>query len=146
MQAQKQIHASQLWQQGLNDVILKSCDTIVLKTLPLVVQCKFFRWWVRKHETISTKEFTFLIVTLWIRQKPYSGIFYPMWFIWLWSVLKDLSFKTVYPDHSCKHLKKTSIQRRIQNTFKHLRWSVLRNKSSMLDILQSSEYASVITF
>ena len=42
MQAQKQMHASQLWQQGLNDVILKSCDTIVLKTLPLVVQCKFF--------------------------------------------------------------------------------------------------------
>ena len=40
MQAQKQIHASQLCQQGLNDVILKSCDTIVLKTLPLVVQCK----------------------------------------------------------------------------------------------------------
>ena len=43
MQAQKQIHASQLWQQGLNDVILKSCDTTVLKTLPLVVQCKIFR-------------------------------------------------------------------------------------------------------
>ena len=42
MQAQKQIHASQLWQQGLNDVILKSCDTIVLKALPLVVQCKIF--------------------------------------------------------------------------------------------------------
>ena len=42
MQAQKQIHASQLWQQGLNNVILKSCDTIVLKTLPLVVQCKIF--------------------------------------------------------------------------------------------------------
>ena len=42
MQAQKQIHASQLWQQGLNDVILKSCDTIVLKTLPLVVQRKVF--------------------------------------------------------------------------------------------------------
>ena len=29
MQAQKQIHASQLWQQGLNDVILKSRDVIV---------------------------------------------------------------------------------------------------------------------
>ena len=42
MQAQKQIHASQLSQQGLNDVILNSCDTIVLKTLPLVVQCRFF--------------------------------------------------------------------------------------------------------
>ena len=57
MQAQKQIHASQLWQQGLNDVILKSCDTTVLKTLPLVVQSKkIFRWWVRKHETISTKK------------------------------------------------------------------------------------------
>ena len=42
MQAQKQIHASQLWQQGLNDVILKSCDTIVSKTLLLVVQCKAF--------------------------------------------------------------------------------------------------------
>ena len=42
MQAQKQIHASQLWQQWLNDVILKSCDTIVLKTLPLFVQCKMF--------------------------------------------------------------------------------------------------------
>ena len=42
MQAQKQIHASQLWQQGVNNVILKSCDIIVLKTLPLVVQCKFF--------------------------------------------------------------------------------------------------------
>ena len=25
-----------------NHVILKLCDTIVLKTLPLVVQCKFF--------------------------------------------------------------------------------------------------------
>ena len=37
MQAQKQTHGSQLWQQGLNDAILKSCDTIVLKTLPLVV-------------------------------------------------------------------------------------------------------------
>ena len=36
MQAHKQIHAR------LNDVILKSCDTIVLKTLPLVVQCKNF--------------------------------------------------------------------------------------------------------
>ena len=34
MQAKKQIHASHLWQQGLNDVILKSCDTIVLNTLP----------------------------------------------------------------------------------------------------------------
>ena len=42
MQAHKQIHASQLWQNGLNDVILKSCDTVVLKTLPLVVQCKNF--------------------------------------------------------------------------------------------------------
>ena len=67
MQTQKQIHASQSWQQGLNDVILKSCDTTVLKTLPLVVQCKIFRWWVRKHETISTKKFTFLIVTLSIK-------------------------------------------------------------------------------
>ena len=64
MQAQKQIHASQLWQQGINDVILRSCDTIVLKTLPLVVQCKKnFRWWVRMHETISTKKIAFLIVT-----------------------------------------------------------------------------------
>ena len=42
MQAQKQIHTSQLWQQGLNDVILKSCDIIVLNTLPSVVQCNFF--------------------------------------------------------------------------------------------------------
>ena len=42
MQAQKQTHASQLRQQGLNDVISKSCDTIVLKTLPLAVQCKIF--------------------------------------------------------------------------------------------------------
>ena len=42
LQEQKQMHASQLWQQGLNDVILKSCDTTVLKTLPLVVQCKIF--------------------------------------------------------------------------------------------------------
>ena len=42
MQAQKQIHASQLWQRRLNDVILKSCDTIALKTLPLVVQRKIF--------------------------------------------------------------------------------------------------------
>ena len=42
MQAQKQIHASQLLQQGLNGVILKSCHTIVLNTLPLVVQCKIF--------------------------------------------------------------------------------------------------------
>ena len=42
MQAHKPIHASQVWQQGLNDVLLKSCDTIVLKTLPLVVQCKNF--------------------------------------------------------------------------------------------------------
>ena len=41
-QAQKQLRASQLWQQGLNDVILKSRDTIVLKTLPLVVQYKIF--------------------------------------------------------------------------------------------------------
>ena len=38
----KQMHASQLWQQGLNDAILKSCDTIILNTLPLVVQYKFF--------------------------------------------------------------------------------------------------------
>ena len=64
MQAQKQIHASQLWQQGLNDVILKSCDTTVLKTLPLVVQDKI-RWSVRKRETISMKKFACLIVTLW---------------------------------------------------------------------------------
>ena len=42
MQTQKQIHASQLSQQGLNNVILTSCDTIVLKTLALVVQCKIF--------------------------------------------------------------------------------------------------------
>ena len=28
---------------NINDVILKSWDTTVLKTLPLVVQCKFFR-------------------------------------------------------------------------------------------------------
>ena len=42
MQAQKQIHASQLRQQELNDVILKLCDTILLKTLPLAVQCKTF--------------------------------------------------------------------------------------------------------
>ena len=34
MQAQKQKHASQSWQQGLNDAILKSCDAIALKTLP----------------------------------------------------------------------------------------------------------------
>ena len=26
---------------------------------------KIFRWWVRKHENISTKKFAFLIVTLW---------------------------------------------------------------------------------
>ena len=43
MQVQKQIHASQLYQQELNDVILKSCDNTVLNTLPLVVQCKIFR-------------------------------------------------------------------------------------------------------
>ena len=42
MQAQKQVYARQLRQQALNDVILKSCDTTVLKTLPLVVQCKIF--------------------------------------------------------------------------------------------------------
>ena len=77
MQAQKQIHASQLWQQGLNGVIWKLCDTIVLKTLPLVVQCKkFFRWWVRKHETISTKKFAFLIVTLWTRKTQYTDTFH----------------------------------------------------------------------
>ena len=64
MQAQKQIHAGQLWQQELNDVILKSCDTTVLKTLPLVVRCKIFRWSVCKHKTIITKMFAFLIVTL----------------------------------------------------------------------------------
>ena len=76
MQAQKQVHASQLWQEGLNDVILKSYDTILLKTLPLVVQCKIFRWWVRKHETISTKKFAFLIVTLWTRKTPFLDNFY----------------------------------------------------------------------
>ena len=42
MQAQKQIHASQLLQQRLNGVILKSCDTIVLNALPFVVRCKIF--------------------------------------------------------------------------------------------------------
>ena len=42
MQAQKQVHTRQLRQQELNDVILKSCDTIVLKTLPLFAQCKIF--------------------------------------------------------------------------------------------------------
>ena len=67
MQAQKQIHASQLWQQALHDVILKSCNTIVLRTLALVVQCKIFSWQVRKHETISTKKVVFLLVTLWIK-------------------------------------------------------------------------------
>ena len=72
MQAQKQIHASQLWQQGLNDVTLKPCDTIVLKTLPLVVRCKIFRWWVRKHQIISTKKFACLILALWRDTSPYS--------------------------------------------------------------------------
>ena len=52
MQAQKQIHASQLWQQGLNEVMLKSCDTIVLNTLPLVVQCKMFSL-ILKREFLS---------------------------------------------------------------------------------------------
>ena len=32
-----------LVKQGVNDVILMSCGTIVLKTLQLVVQCKIFR-------------------------------------------------------------------------------------------------------
>ena len=63
MQGQKQIHTSQLRQQGLNNVILKLCDTIVLKTLPLVVQCKMFSLLL----TISTKKFAFFIVTLWIK-------------------------------------------------------------------------------
>ena len=31
----------------------------------------FFRWWVRKHETISTKKFVFLIVTLWTRKTSF---------------------------------------------------------------------------
>ena len=83
MQAQKQIHSSQLWQQGLNDVISRSCDTIVLKTLPLVVQRKLFRWWVRKHETISTKKFAFLIVTLWLEKTRILAVLWPSssWFL-----------------------------------------------------------------
>ena len=69
IQAQKQINA--------NDIILKSCDTILLKTLPLVVQCKNFRWWVRKHETIGTKNFAFLIVTLLSFFGQYFPVFRP---------------------------------------------------------------------
>ena len=42
IEVQKEVHASKLWQQGLNDVMLKSCHTIVLKTLPLIVPCKIF--------------------------------------------------------------------------------------------------------
>ena len=30
---------------------------------------------MHKHETISTKKFAFLIVTLWIGESPYFGIF-----------------------------------------------------------------------
>ena len=93
MQAQKQIHASQLWQQGLNDVILKSCDTIVLRTLPLVVQCKIFRWWVRKHESINTKKFAFLIVTLW---RFFRSVF--------------SCIRTEYGDLLCKFLYSVQIQ------------------------------------
>ena len=74
MQTQKQIHVNQLWQQGLSDVILKSCDTTVLKTLPLF-NVKCFCWWVCKHETISTKKFAFLIVTLWTRNNSVFGHF-----------------------------------------------------------------------
>ena len=63
MQGQKQMHTSQLRQQGPNDVILKLYDTIVLKTLPLVVQCKLFSLLL----AISTKKFAFFIVALWIK-------------------------------------------------------------------------------
>ena len=43
---------------------IQSCDIIVLKTLTLVVYCKSFLPLVRKHETIITKNFAFVIVTL----------------------------------------------------------------------------------
>ena len=33
----------------------------------LLFNVKFFRWWMRKHETIDTKKFALLIVTLWIK-------------------------------------------------------------------------------
>ena len=36
---------------------------------------KFFPWWVLKHETISTKKFSFLIVTLWTRNTSVFGHF-----------------------------------------------------------------------
>ena len=49
--------------------MLASYDSkdVILKTLPLVFQCKIFRWWVCNNETISTNKFAFLIVTLWIK-------------------------------------------------------------------------------
>ena len=44
---------------------IQSCDIIALKTLTLTIDCIHFRWLVRKQETISTKDFAFLIITLW---------------------------------------------------------------------------------
>ena len=72
MQAQKQIHASQLWQQGLNDVTFSHVIPLYWRLYRYLFIVNFFYWWVRKHETINTKKFSFLIKTLWIWFSPYT--------------------------------------------------------------------------
>ena len=74
MQVQKQVHARKLWQQGLNDVTFSHAIQLCWRLQRLLFIVKFFRWRVRKYETISTKKFTFLIVTLWKMYFPYQSI------------------------------------------------------------------------
>ena len=48
-------------------VLIVSCLRTHQRKILYWTITQIFRWWVHKHETISTKKFAFLIVTLWIK-------------------------------------------------------------------------------
>ena len=126
MQGQKQIHTSQLRQQALNDVMLKLCDTIVLKTLPLVVQCKKFSLLL----TISTKKFACFIVTLWIKLWQ---IEHYLW-ISLFALVLEFFLVRIFPYSGWIRTKKTSVFRHLSSCERlqylvryHINWSARFN-------------------
>ena len=97
------------------------------------VHSKFFSWWVRKYETISTKKFAFLIVTLWfslvlifarilyfngeiyVRENPYSAILSAVsgninftWYLWIISFIDNIiNFKSTASTLSRDHKKQS---------------------------------------
>ena len=95
MQAQKQMCASQLWQQGLNDVTLRSCDIIALKTLPLIVQCKIF-------SLMSAQARNYSYEKVCVSDRNLMELF--LVYIFLYSDQKYLCFWTLFRQWWCNQL------------------------------------------